>query len=314
MNREENRPAIHPIPGVVDIEEMRGVSAPEDSPPDLLVEVPHGADRRSDYDAMRERLVGDLPPDLHAFFHFNTDVGAWAYGRATAAAVLAARPQSTAILLRSLVPRTFIDCNRPADFDGDEAVKLTAGLHTYIRDPRDQRLLKQLHAAYVATAETAFDSVCGSGGVALVPHTYGPRTLDITHIGDDIVQQLKLALAPERIERAPLRPEIDLLTRDPDGKLLAPEHTEESLMEAFLEAGLSARANHTYCLQPPSLAHTFATRYPGRLLCLEVRRDLLVEAWRPFEEMETVDNRVERIAGILAPVIASVLDGTSPSS
>ena len=53
--------------------------------------------------------------------------------------------------------------------------------------------------------------VCGSGGTALIPHTYGPRTLDITRIGDDIAEQLRQALAPERAESWPLRPEVDLL-------------------------------------------------------------------------------------------------------
>ena len=67
--------------GVVDVEIVRGARARPDAPPDLLVEVPHGADRRAHYDALRARLRGDLPADLHAFFHVNTDVGAWQLGR-----------------------------------------------------------------------------------------------------------------------------------------------------------------------------------------------------------------------------------------
>lgn len=299
-------PPLDSIPGVADVLVLPGTDAPDGAVPDLLVEVPHGADRRSDYDALRGRLEGDLPADLDAFFHFNTDVGAWAYGRATAAAVLEARPRWTALLVRSLIPRTFVDCNRPSDFSGDHSVQLTAGLHEYIRDPRDQRLLKELHAAYVATAETAFETVCDARGTALVPHTYGPHTLDIPHIGDDIAERLRRALAPERADRRRLRPEIDLLTRDPDGKLLAPEGVEEALLEAFRDAGFHSAANDTYCLQPPTLAHTFSVRYPGQVLCLEVRRDLLVETWRPFEEMTAEAHRAERVASILAPAIARI--------
>ena len=304
--KQESDPPIAAIPGVVDVAIIRGVEASSEASADLLVEVPHGADRQSDYDALRGRLRGDLPPDLRAFFHFNTDVGAWAYGRATAAAVLAAQPQRTALIVRSLIPRTFIDCNRPADFGGDASAKLTAGLHTYIRDAHDQTLLKELHEAYVATAEAAFAAVCGRGGFALIPHTYGPRTLDIPHIGDDIGQRLREALTPEQVERWPLRPEIDLLTRDPDGTLLAPEGVEESLLTAFREAGLQPEANHTYCLHPPSLAHTFSARYPGQVLCLEVRRDLLVDEWRPFDEMRAEAHKAERIAAVLSPVVANI--------
>src|SRR5690606_36693325 len=69
------------IEGVVTVELLRGAEAPPAAVPDLLVEVPHGADLRAHYDALRARLVGELPADLHCFFHINTDVGAWAYGR-----------------------------------------------------------------------------------------------------------------------------------------------------------------------------------------------------------------------------------------
>ena len=301
---------LESIPGVAHVELLSGAEASEDRRPDLLVEVPHGADRRAHYDALRRRLKGELPPALEAFFHFNTDVGAWAYGRAAAVSVLEAEPTRRAVVIRSLIPRTFIDCNRPSDFAGDETVRLTAGLHEYVRHPDDRRLLGELHKDYVGLAERAYEAVCGHGGLALVPHTYGPRTLDIARIGDDIVEELRHALAPERADTWPLRPEIDLLTRDPDGRLLAPEGAEEALLDAFRQAGMNPEANVTYCLQPPTLAHSFSVRYPGRLLCLEVRRDLLVESWRPFEEMIAEPERTAGIAATLAPVLTGLLDPT----
>lgn len=299
------------IPDVAFVEVLRGAEAPADAAPDLLVEVPHGADRREHYDRLRGRLQGDLPADLHAFFHINTDVGAWAYGRATAEAVLAAQPDRSALLIRSLIPRTFIDCNRPADFAGDADLAqggVTAGVPSYVRDERDLTLLQGLHRAYVGLVEQAFHQVCGAGGQALVPHTYGPRTLGIEGVDDRIVESLRWACDPERVETWPLRTEVDLLTRDGDGKLLAPAGVEEQLLERFAAAGFAPALNDTYFLHPATLGHGWSARYPGQVVCLEVRRDLLVPAWTPFEEMVADPARARRVAEILAPALADGRD------
>ena len=101
-----------PIEGVADVEVLRGVAADPDASPDLLVEVPHGADRRAHYDALRARLAGPLPEDLHVFFHANTDLGAWHYGRRVAERVVEADPTKVALVIRCLLPRTFVDTNR----------------------------------------------------------------------------------------------------------------------------------------------------------------------------------------------------------
>jgi len=306
--QEDRAPLPGSIPDVLDVEILRGTAAAPDAIPDLLVEAPHGADRRADYDALRARLVGTLPEGLHAFFHFNTDVGAWAYGRATAARVIAANPARSAIILRCLLPRTFVDCNRPADYEGGDlgAGGLTAGIPVYMRDPADRALLLDLHTCYVRAVESAFALVCGKGGSALIPHTYGPRTVDIERVDDSIVTLLRASQEPDVVERWPLRAEVDLLTRDPDGLLLAPAGCEEALVAGFRDAGLAPQLNSTYCLQPPSLGHAFSARYPGRVLTLEVRRDLVAEQWSPFEEMHAEAAKVERVAAVLAPVLAGV--------
>ncbi len=294
--------------GVATVELLRGAQAAEGSPPDLLVEVPHGADRREHYDALRPQLVGDLPEDLHAFFHVNTDEGAWDYGRATAEAVLAADPQRSALLVRSLIPRTFVDCNRPADYTEDLAGGgLTAGLPAYVRHEADRTLLRGLHREYVGVAEAAYTAVCGQGGFALVPHTYGPRTLDIPGVGDDIVDLLRAAYAPDRVESWPLRAEIDVLTRDGEGTLFCPEGLEEALLAAFEGAGFAPQANDTYYLHPAALGHRWSVTYPGRVLSLEIRRDLLTEEWLPFEESRPSPERVRRVAEIMARTLVGVV-------
>ncbi|MFV8755096.1 hypothetical protein ACNOYE_31500 [Nannocystaceae bacterium ST9] len=297
------------IEHVVDVELLRGQRADPDAAPDLLVEVPHGADEPHHYDALRRRLRGDLPDDLQLFFNLNTDVGAWAYGRATATALLAAQPERSVLLLRSLIPRTFIDCNRRADYRGgrlDEGA-LTPGIPSYVRDPDDRALLLDLHRQYLDTVRRAFAHVCGQGGRALVPHTYGPRSLGIDAIDDEIISKLRWACAPERHDTWPLRPEVDLLTRDAEGQLFAPADLEDRLLADFRAAGFEAKANDTYDLHPSTLAHEWSTTYPGRVLCLEIRRDALVETWTPFDPMQVVESKCDRIAQILAPALAPSL-------
>lgn len=301
------------IEHVVHVEVIRGRDAPEETLPDLLVEVPHGADERAHYDLWRQRLKGDLPDDLDAFFHINTDVGAWAYGRRTAELVLERSPSRAALLVRSLLPRTFIDCNRPADFVGGhlQAGGLTAGVPAYVRSDEDRALLLAAHREYVAVAESAYALVCGAGGIALTPHTYGPRSLGIDAVDDDIVHKLEWACAPEREHTWPLRAEIDLLTRDGDGIELSIPGAERALLEAFTAAGFQPKANETYYLHPSSLGHTWSTAYLGQVLSLEVRRDLLVERWRPFDEMRALPEKTERVAAVLAPYLDKALPAPS---
>ena len=299
--------ALASIEGVVDVEVLRGARATAATPPSLLIEVPHGACRRAHYDALRAQMKGDLPADLHCFFSINTDVGAWEYGRATARRVLQEHPEKSAVVVRSLIPRTLIDCNRPATRDGGDLQKgaLTAGVPAYIDHADDHALLVGLHAKYVEVAEAAFALVCGkNGGLAIIPHTYGPRTLGIQGVGRDIVDQLRWACAPERESTWPLRADVDLLTTDPDGRDWSPPGMVPALVDGFATVGLQAKANNAYNLHPASLGHTWSTRYPGRVLCLEVRRDHLVQAWTPFDEMTVVDEKVARVAGVLAPVLA----------
>lgn len=297
------------IEHVVHVEVLRGKDAPEEALPDLLVEVPHGADERAHYDVWRARLVGDLPDDLDAFFHINTDVGAWDYGKRTAEAILERSPSRAALLVRSLLPRTFIDCNRPASFTGGDlqAGGLTAGIPSYVRGDADRALLLEAHKQYVAVAEAAYALVCGGGGLALTPHTYGPRSLGIDAVDDDIVHKLEWACAPEHEHTWPLRAEIDLLTRDGDGIELSIPGAEAALLDAFAKAGFQPKANDTYYLHPSSLGHTWSTAHLGRVLSLEVRRDLLVEQWKPFDEMRAVPEKSERVAAVLAPFLEKAL-------
>jgi hypothetical protein len=296
------------LEGVVHVERLDGRDADPASTPCLLVEVPHGADRRAHYDALRDRLVGDLPADLHVFFHVNTDVGAWDYGRRVAERLIEARPDRSALLLRCLVPRTFIDTNRLEEAkDGLASGGLTAGLAPYVRHPDDIALLVSLHRAYVGVVERAYDWVCSAGGFALNPHTYGPRTIGVSRIDDSIVEALRAAHEPEAWASWPVRPEIDLITRTADGVRHAPSGMPDRLIEAYAAMGVGAVEGGAYTLHPATQGYRWAIRYPEQVLCLELRRDLLVERYTPFEEMLVDSARVDRLVTPLVDAIGEWL-------
>ena len=276
--------------GVADVETFG------DGPPDLVVEVPHGADRRAHFDALRARLAGELPADLHEFFFVNTDVGAWQVGRRVAEML-----GRSAIVIRSLIPRTFIDCNRieAATLGGGG---LTASVPAYVRDAGDRALLLDLHRRYVAIVEAALEALAPDGFL-LMPHTYGPRTLGIDQVDEHIVTALREAHAPERYAAWPVRPEVDLITRTADGTLHAAAPVAEAVTAAYRVLGLEVAENRTYHMHPITLGMKWAERLPGRTLCLEIRRDLLVRDWAWNRENTVDPEAVERFAAPLARAI-----------
>lgn len=300
------------IDQVAFVTRIDGPDADRSAPPSLLVEVPHGADRRAHYDALRARMVGALPEDLHVFFHVNTDVGAWDYGQRVAEKIIAARPDRSALLVRCLIPRTFVDANRVEDAkDSLARGGMTAGVAPYVHDPRDIALLLELHRSYVGLVERAYEMVCGAGGFALSPHTYGPRTMGIPKIDDEIVHALRKAHEPEAWASWPVRPEIDLLTKTAEGVRHAPPGMVEALIEGYAAVGLTALEAKSYALHPATQTWRWLVRHPEQVLCLEVRRDLLVPEYTPFEEMIAEPARAGRVAGPLANAIDAWLSARS---
>ncbi len=295
------------IESIADIADVERIGAPGVAPR-VLIEVPHGADRRAHYDVWRAKLVGPLPTDLHCFFHVNTDVGAWQYGRRVAERIVAERPEIAALLVRCLVPRTFIDTNRlPDSPDKLASGGMTPAIAPYIDADDDRLVLVAAHRAYVELAERAYRAVCDAGGFALSPHTYGPRTLAISKIDRDIVNELRKAHEPAAIEAAPLRPEVDLITRTPDGSRIAPSGLVEELIAAYAELGITATESATYKMSDATQGWRWQMLYPDQVLCLEVRRDLLVESWTPFEEQTVRAESADRFSQPLARAISARL-------
>ncbi|MCS6857087.1 MAG: hypothetical protein NZM37_05200, partial [Sandaracinaceae bacterium] len=179
----------------------------------------------------------------------------------------------------------------------------------YIDHPEDRNLLIKLHRSYIALVDEAYEKVMEGGGVAFIPHTYGPYELPISSVGRDIVEQLREAHRPERRNRLPVRPEIDLLTRQADGARIVEDQLVEALREKLEQAGFNVTESAVYRLVPGTQAWKHASRFPGRVLCLEVRRDLLVESYEALAPMRISWEGVLRVARPLADVIGGWLDG-----
>jgi predicted N-formylglutamate amidohydrolase len=292
--------SIKSIPGVVETVHLRGSRAPE-GPARLLIELPHGATETAHYQATRSVLKGPFPEGLSDFFHVNTDIGTPELARAVAAELIERDPTFSVLIVRALIPRTFIDVNRMLGQSREtyKAGGVTPGVPPYVRDPADLHHLEQLYWTYQEVAMAAFAEVCGSGGQALMLHSYAPRSVDV-EVDDQIVQSLRNAYLPDRVEHWPLRPEVDLIGRAPDGSFCADPAQTDRLAAAFEKIGLSMKISATYPLHPSTMAYHHAMRYPGQTLCLEIRRDLLAEPFDPFVQMVIGSDKVARLAGALA--------------
>jgi hypothetical protein len=298
-------PVLRSIPRVADVERF---GPPADrrspSPADLLLEVPHGATRAADFDELAAELKGPFLEGLRDYFFVNTDVGA-----PEVAARLAERLGATdrrVWVVRSRIPRTFIDCNRVVDEatrpSSSKAGAMTPGVASYVKDPGDLRLLLSRYAAYRELVERAYEAVCGAGGTALMVHSYAPKEVDVP-VDERIVERLREAYLPEQYPRWPWRSEADLITRTPQGERLADEGLVQRTLDAFAAAGVAATADATYALHPSTMGNRLATRYPGRTLCVEIRRDLLARDFTPFAEMAIDPAKADRMAGALAAAL-----------
>lgn len=299
--------ALQSVSGVCDIEIVRGAKADPSGRPDLLFEVPHGATLAQHFDDLRAQLRGSYSEGLRDFFFVNTDVGAPELALSVARSVVLTEPTRTAAIIRCLLPRTFIDCNRSVDREtvaaASERGEMTPGLPPWVVHDQDRDLLLDRYFAYREVVTRGFSGVCGGGGRAVCLHTYAPRSIDVA-VDDDIVAALHAAYAPDRIGSWPLRAEVDLITRDPDGRELADSALAQRAEQALSTAGFQVVRNDTYSLHPSTLAFAFAQQYAGKTLCLELRRDLLLPEFVPFVELYTDPQAIERAAVPLAKALA----------
>jgi len=288
-------------------ETLAGPRAPAEGPPDLLIEVPHGATERAHYDAVRGTLRGDYADDLVRFFWVNTDVGAPEAAVAIARRLLDARPTARVRILRGLVPRTFVDCNREPETTADADQGITRWLPDYVTDPVDGETLRAYHAAYVDEARRAFEETCGHGGRALILHSYAPRSVRIVDIDAGIVAALRDAWSPDRAASWPRRPDVEMITAPQQGASLAPREWVDAVRAEYARIGVEVAENVTYKLYPKTLGYRWASAYPGQVLCVELNRERLVETWTPLEPLVVDPERVRAFIAPLAGALASRL-------
>ncbi|MEO8197247.1 MAG: N-formylglutamate amidohydrolase [Thermoanaerobaculia bacterium] len=278
---------------------------PPDAPAAFLIELPHGATERAHYDAVAAQLQSSLPARLEQFFHVNTDFGVPELAFELAARLAGAAreaPVRGVVVVRALVPRTFIDLNREI---GEAAqAGMSPGLPPYIQAPADQRRLLSLYQQYHAVVEGLYRETCGAaGGLAVALHSYAPRSVEVA-VDADIVTALRAAYLPEVYAGWVRRPGVDFITRDGDGRDLSPAELVSELREAYSALGLETGENATYHLHPATMGYRYALAYPGRVLCVEFRRDLLGAPWRPFAPSPVGSRKVARLARPLAAALA----------
>jgi N-formylglutamate amidohydrolase len=293
------------LPCILDVELVRGPAAPAEAAPSLVIEVPHGATATSDFTELAARLTSPLPANLVDFFHVNTDAGAPELALAIARALTAAAPARSVAVLRCRIPRTFIDCNRRVDASAEDfkAGKVTPGLMPWITTAEDRQLLRARYDAYVAAVAAAAAQLPADGAMLLL-HSYAPRTVDV-EVDLAIVENLRRAYLPDREPTWPLRPALDVISRDSDGVDHAPAGMVTALRGQLAPLGLALAESATYPLHPSTLAFRHVMARPGRVMCLEVRRDLLAEPFEPFAQMHIGAAKVARLAEALAAALST---------
>jgi len=290
------------IPAIVEVALVSGEAS--DGEPELLIEVPHGATRRADFESLKALLTSPLPDSLIDFFYVNTDSGAPELAVAIAQALVQAEPRKTVAILRSRIPRTFVDCNRVLDATHADfkAGGVAPGLMPWVTTPEDLALLRGRHEAYLDVVRRAAEALPPHGAMLLL-HSYAPRTVGV-EVDLDIVQSLHRAYQPEVLPTWPLRPEMDVIGRTADGTLHAPAEVMSRLKAELAAMNMVVGDSQTYRLHPSTVGYEHALRLPGRVLCLEVRRDLFVTRFEPFVEAR-IDP--ERVASLAAPVVRALV-------
>ncbi len=293
------------VDGVCDIEVHRPASTPRGW---LLIEVPHGATRTSDYAMLSRRLKSELPAQLDHFFYVNTDIGApegaqW-LGRSLSAYGFGV------VVARCLIPRTFIDTNRViTKATGGKLVDgMTPAVPGYIGNAGDASMLIVMHSVYHAVVSAAYAAVCGkANGLALQLHSFAPKSVSVEKTDASIVEALHAAYVPEVYAKWPDRPAVDLISATPDGSFKSAPHLCSALRAAYLEAGIVAEENATYHLHPSTMGLFYAKAHADQVLCVELNRGLLAEPFVPFGESPISAEKVERLVAPIGRVLGDAL-------
>jgi hypothetical protein len=332
--------ALQSIPDVCDVWTVAGPEADADAPPQVLLEMPHGATRMRDL-ATAKTWTREYPEERYdKFFLANTDQGSAEYGARLAArlcdpagaralglpAAAALRAAKMKVLLvRALLPRTIVDVNRvwapTLDF---ASANLTGVIGPFIREPADVAGIKARYDAYQGVVEGAYAAVCGAGGWGFNLHTYAPVSVSMVP-GESIVETLERAYLPENLEliarlpelpapdelsffqKNPRRPEAQLITATPEGVYLGDAALAGALLKEYAAMGVAAAENVPFDLHPATTSAAICARYPGRVTVIELSRARLAERFDPFVEMTISAAKVEAMT---TPIVRAFFAAT----
>jgi hypothetical protein len=290
---------------VCEIETFAPVGAAQGS---LLIEIPHGATRTKDYEAVEKTIKSDLPRDLIHFFYVNTDIGT---PECAAEIATTLRAQGFAVtVVRCLIPRTFIDTNRVIQPSNGGALidGMTPGLPGYIDMAKDGPALVALHAEYHAQVAAAYADICGKQkGLALQLHSFAPRSVEIAVTDANIVNALHAAYQPEVYATWKERPPVDFISALADGSFSVAPALVASAKAAYEKAGIAAAENATYHMHPATMGLFYARAYPTQVLCVEINRGLISEPFVPFGESPISPQKVARLTAPLSAALAGAL-------
>ena len=71
----------------------------------------------------------------------------------------------------------------------------------------------------------------------------------------------------------------------------------------YASIGITVAHNDTYHLHAESMGYVHSTEYPGRVLCMEINRELLADPFTPFQEMRIGHDKVRRMTGPLVSAL-----------
>ncbi len=293
------------VDGVCDIEVHRPAQAPRGW---LLIEVPHGATRKSDYDLLAARLKSALPAQLEHFFFVNTDIGAPEGAQALGKALSA--EGYGVVVARCLIPRTFIDTNRviSKSAGGQLVDGMTPAVPGYINDAGDSAMLVVMHSVYHAVIGAAYAAICGKAkGLALQLHSFAPKSVDIQKTDAGIVEALHAAYVPEVYAKWPERPAVDLISATPDGSFKSAPELVAALRTAYFEAGIVAEENKTYHLHPATMGLVYARAHPDQVLCVELNRGLISDPFVPFGVSPISAEKISKLTAPIGRVLADAM-------
>ncbi|MBU47138.1 MAG: hypothetical protein CL920_00390 [Deltaproteobacteria bacterium] len=306
----------------------------------FLLHAPHSAVQKAQWADFLYTLgipEDACPPYFECFCHTNGDQGTEEYTQRAAALLTdpsthqafveqgllraEALAQATPLLeelkigvLLGQCHRSILDLNRDFQHNPTQKGELTPPMPTFIREhfPESVERAHALHQLAMQWEDTLYPMVCQDGRYGVLnAHTYMPFSPQIQSLETMFEDVYKIYSTPSLYTqhmKEHKRPDIELLTADKEGDVLAPASYVEALTETFQKAGYpNIKENDPFYHVNAAMGSQRARRHRGYVTILEVSRDLFLPQREDYQQaitqhgVITVDpQQVERIAVAIA--------------